>query len=678
MPTTTASTTEALVNLSCSSSLRVNNPTQPISTICHAGNQNQHFQVANQYCNLNNEFNCTCISKLLPFPNNNSIATTTPLVSNPKNVCTILGENKTEIGGFERSVSIHSTLSQHLPYSPTNVSGISDLFDSVANGMPLNSPTGSSNLVRTTRATGGSTTSLASNSNNSPFNYEISQQLIDKKVSALERKYGGSPARTAAIKIQRAFRSYRLKKRFTSLAIQAIQQKQTLQLLPATFNKKIVKSQTKTVNNEECHDNDENRDELDDNDPIHNTASTSNHQSYDSKFRFISPNYYYGEQQYLAANSPNDHNKINICRAVGSSGSRASCVNNNNNQRTISNMAAGCYAGTLQSANIIEADVTVEKKVQKKTSFSSTSSTGSSSSLHIGSAASSKPYSDRTLSHSSKLLKDAHFPINNNNQNQQLSHLMKQPQSHDQQEQNLQHYHHLNQSLQHYHHNLHQQQHHKQARNIVKLFSQTPTQQQSCTLVQSQPQQHQLSMPKTNLSPLNSSSANILYNHHHNNFITNHQNYNISGPNNNNNVHYHNEYSGNVGMTTAVTNEYLCANMSDVYRKRLYRIGLNIFNQAHLDRGLRFLISNNFIEELSSPEEQARAIANFLFTRKGVSRQMIGEYLSDNNKFNQLVLKAFASEINLQGLIVDEALRLFQINFRFPGKISINFIFNFN
>src|SRR5699024_1468634 len=47
-----------------------------------------------------------------------------------------------------------------------------------------------------------------------------------------ERKYGGREAREAAIKIQRAFRSYRLQKRFTTLAIQAIklQQSQKQQL----------------------------------------------------------------------------------------------------------------------------------------------------------------------------------------------------------------------------------------------------------------------------------------------------------------------------------------------------------------------------------------------------------------------------------------------------------------
>ncbi|KAH9425406.1 IQ motif and S7 domain-containing protein 1 [Dermatophagoides pteronyssinus] len=67
-------------------------------------------------------------------------------------------------------------------------------------------------------------------------------------------------------------------------------------------------------------------------------------------------------------------------------------------------------------------------------------------------------------------------------------------------------------------------------------------------------------------------------------------------------------------------------------------------------------------------KQQARSVAIFLLTRKGVSKQMIGEYLADNNQFNKLVLKAFIAEINLNGLIVDEALRSFQMNFRFPGE----------
>jgi hypothetical protein len=54
--------------------------------------------------------------------------------------------------------------------------------------------------------------------------YELSQHLIDRRVDALERKYGGLVARESATRIQRAFRTYRLQKRFKSIAIQALRQ----------------------------------------------------------------------------------------------------------------------------------------------------------------------------------------------------------------------------------------------------------------------------------------------------------------------------------------------------------------------------------------------------------------------------------------------------------------------
>ncbi|XP_040356779.1 IQ motif and SEC7 domain-containing protein 2 isoform X6 [Ixodes scapularis] len=48
--------------------------------------------------------------------------------------------------------------------------------------------------------------------------YELSQDLLDKQVEMLERKYGGVRARTAALTIQRAFRSHCMQKRFLDLA----------------------------------------------------------------------------------------------------------------------------------------------------------------------------------------------------------------------------------------------------------------------------------------------------------------------------------------------------------------------------------------------------------------------------------------------------------------------------
>jgi len=62
----------------------------------------------------------------------------------------------------------------------------------------------------------------SNNSNSNTISYELSQQLLDRRVTALERKYGGIVAREAAVRIQRAFRTYRLQKRFQLIAIQAL------------------------------------------------------------------------------------------------------------------------------------------------------------------------------------------------------------------------------------------------------------------------------------------------------------------------------------------------------------------------------------------------------------------------------------------------------------------------
>lgn len=94
---------------------------------------------------------------------------------------------------------------------------------------------------------------------------------------------------------------------------------------------------------------------------------------------------------------------------------------------------------------------------------------------------------------------------------------------------------------------------------------------------------------------------------------------------------------------------------NDPERKRLYRVGLNFFNTLvallilHVlvdiilcdyyyyrkpGKGLNFLIEQEFVE--NTPQ----SVANFLYSRNGLSRQMVGEYLGNTQKeFNQKVLK---------------------------------------
>lgn len=97
-------------------------------------------------------------------------------------------------------------------------------------------------------------------------------------------------------------------------------------------------------------------------------------------------------------------------------------------------------------------------------------------------------------------------------------------------------------------------------------------------------------------------------------------------------------------------------------RKRQYRVGLNLFNKKP-ERGISYLIRRGFLE--NSPQ----GVARFLISRKGLSKQMIGEYLGNlQSPFNMAVLECFADELDLCGMAVDVGLRKFQSHFRMPGE----------
>ncbi|XP_043282422.1 IQ motif and SEC7 domain-containing protein 1 isoform X3 [Venturia canescens] len=102
--------------------------------------------------------------------------------------------------------------------------------------------------------------------------------------------------------------------------------------------------------------------------------------------------------------------------------------------------------------------------------------------------------------------------------------------------------------------------------------------------------------------------------------------------------------------------------VSETVRKRQYRVGLNLFNKKP-ERGITYLIRRGFLE--NSPQ----GVARFLISRKGLSKQMIGEYLGNlQNSFNMAVLECFSQELDLAGMQVDVALRKFQAYFRMPGE----------
>ncbi|XP_023711339.1 IQ motif and SEC7 domain-containing protein 1 isoform X4 [Cryptotermes secundus] len=102
--------------------------------------------------------------------------------------------------------------------------------------------------------------------------------------------------------------------------------------------------------------------------------------------------------------------------------------------------------------------------------------------------------------------------------------------------------------------------------------------------------------------------------------------------------------------------------VSETVRKRQYRVGLNLFNKKP-ERGIAYLIRRGFLE--NSPQ----GVARFLISRKGLSKQMIGEYLGNlQSPFNMAVLECFSQELDLSGVQVDVALRKFQTYFRMPGE----------
>lgn len=102
--------------------------------------------------------------------------------------------------------------------------------------------------------------------------------------------------------------------------------------------------------------------------------------------------------------------------------------------------------------------------------------------------------------------------------------------------------------------------------------------------------------------------------------------------------------------------------VSDRCRKRAYRIGLNLFNKKP-ENGIHYLFERGFLDN------RPNSVAKFLIARKGLSKQMIGEYLGILQKpFNMEVLRCFADQIELNGLQIDVALRKFQSYFRMPGE----------
>ncbi|XP_035244408.1 IQ motif and SEC7 domain-containing protein 2 [Anguilla anguilla] len=101
---------------------------------------------------------------------------------------------------------------------------------------------------------------------------------------------------------------------------------------------------------------------------------------------------------------------------------------------------------------------------------------------------------------------------------------------------------------------------------------------------------------------------------------------------------------------------------NDLVQRRQYRIGLNLFNKKP-EKGIQYLIERSFVSDTPV------GIARFILERKGLSRQMIGEFLGNRQKqFNKDVLDCVVDEMDFSGMDLDDALRKFQAQIRVQGE----------
>lgn len=81
------------------------------------------------------------------------------------------------------------------------------------------------------------------------------------------------------------------------------------------------------------------------------------------------------------------------------------------------------------------------------------------------------------------------------------------------------------------------------------------------------------------------------------------------------------------------------------------------------EKGIQYLIERGFVPDTPV------GVAHFLLQRKGLSRQMIGEFLGNRQKqFNRDVLDCVVDEMDFSAMELDEALRKFQAHIRVQGE----------
>lgn len=554
------------------------------------------------------------------------------------------------------------------------------------------------NLNRASRTGGGSVASLASPSalgEHSPTgreatgsggafgSYEISQQLIDKQIGAIERSYGGAIARQAAFTIQRAYRSYRLRKRFTSLALQAISQKKAMM-------KKVEQQQQQQAVDE--HPSSPPPPLPQAPPPQRQTSRTSQHSQHHH-------HHHRSHHQPSVTSGQGDTPTTTVTRMdtlqVHSGGDDARTMS----LSPIDRAAMQNRFSRKLSANFALEDLRLQgsqgaiqqhnQAVQQQRSLSihprhsigpgnlPGSSRESSRDFYTIPRQGSPPivvpvaYESvyNTMSSSSSIYHHNNSHGNSNNINN--SHSSTLPPSHlvsatpqktpsfsstsstgSGSTGSLHGANWSNHSSSRHHHHSHSTHTHTLGETMVSHTGRRQPQQQQATHSRqvSQGGNHsnqsstmtinRQAMPLTIGSSVAVNSSQVTF-----------------APNVSEVSSSHSEPSNSA---------------EDAYRKRRYRVGLNLFNKSPSERGIKFLIDNGFIDRHDNNDQQAKIVAQFLHTRKGMSRQMIGEYIAENKDFNKLVLKHFCLVIDFAGTIVDEALRYFQSFFRFPGEFLVS------
>ncbi|KAH7724491.1 cytohesin-3 [Aphelenchoides avenae] len=96
-------------------------------------------------------------------------------------------------------------------------------------------------------------------------------------------------------------------------------------------------------------------------------------------------------------------------------------------------------------------------------------------------------------------------------------------------------------------------------------------------------------------------------------------------------------------------------------QRKLWNAARKKFN-ANPEKGLRFLFDNGMLQE------NAEAVASFIYGDDKLRKSSIGDYLGDRHQFNMDVLVCFLKFHDFAGRMIVQALRQFLWSFRLPGE----------